>query len=556
MPKISSIFRKRSKHSIREVDPDEIFLDSKNLPSFDTDRLEGHIEYALSKRAVAFMGGVFALIAIIFFGRSFFLQVAKGDEYAIRSTENHLRETPILAERGTIRDRNGVLLAWNTDDNKRAYIEKPGFGHLLGFVGLPDPDDTNALSTERIGKAGIEKEYNDFLRGTPGLRIEEVNAKGQVASEHEREHPEPGKTLTLSIDAGVQETLYKAIENFTKDRNFRAGAGAIMDITTGELLAITSFPEFSSSAMSAGNTEAIAAYQKDTRTPFLNRAVSGLYTPGSIMKPYVALGALEEKIISPTTQILSTGSISIPNPYNPDKSSVFNDWKAHGYVDMREALAVSSDVYFYVIGGGFKDQKGIGISNIEKYSRLFGFGTSTGSIFIGEESGTIPTPSWKEKFFPGEPWRLGDTYNTSIGQYGYQVTVLQMVRAVAALANGGKLYVPTVKHESSEVIDIQIEPASFKVVQEGMRQGALPGGTAATFASLPVSVAAKTGTAELGVSKQYVNSWTTGFFPYENPRYAFAIVTERGPRDNTVGASAVMKYVLEWMSLYTSEHTR
>ena len=154
------------------------------------------------------------------------------------------------------------------------------------------------------------------------------------------------------------------------------------------------------------------------------------------------MGALTEGVIDPYKKILSTGSISIPNPYFPDQKTVFKDWKAHGWTDMREAIAVSSDVYFYEIGGGFESQKGLGIVNIEKYAQLFGIGQKTGIDLPDEKGGIIPGPEWKIKNFKGEPWRIGDTYNTVIGQYGFQVTPLEMVRAISAIANYGTLVTP------------------------------------------------------------------------------------------------------------------
>ena len=192
--------------------------------------------------------------------------------------------------------------------------------------------------------------------------------------------------------------------------------------------------------MTEGKDEVkIGSYYKDTSNPFLNRVISGLYAPGSIVKPFLAFAALEEKVISPEKEIISTGQILVLNPYNPDKPSIFKDWKAHGAVDMKRAIAVSSDVYFYEIGGGFGSQKGLGIDRIKKYLEIFGFTKKTGFDFQKEATGVIPDPAWKEKTFNGEIWRIGDTYNTAIGQYGLQITPIQAVTAVAALANGGQV---------------------------------------------------------------------------------------------------------------------
>lgn len=334
-----------------------------------------------------------------------------------------------------------------------------------------------------------------------------------------------------------------------------------MDIHTGEILALTSYPEYSSQVMSDGkDSSRISKYLTDSvNKPFLNRIVSGLYTPGSIVKPYVAIAALEEKIIDPATQILSTGSISVPNPYDPTRKTVFMDWKAHGLVDMRTAIAVSSNVYFYEIGGGFDGQPGLGISRLNKYFSMFGLGKSIdGGIFDGP-GGTIPSPEWKDRVFPGDPWRVGDTYFTSIGQYGFQVTPLQMLRAVSSVANGGKLIDPVVlKDTGLSIVEgerLPLDAQNIETAREGMRKGVTAG--SASGLNVPyVQVAAKTGTAELGVTKAYVNSWVNGFFPYDNPRYAFIVIMERGPRGNLYGATSVMREVFDWMNVNGSEYLK
>ncbi len=302
----------------------------------------------------------------------------------------------------------------------------------------------------------------------------------------------------------------------------------------------------------------IDSYMTDPRKVFLNRDTSGLYTPGSIVKPFFALGALAENIIDPNTKILSTGSISIPNPYFPDQKTVFKDWRVNGWVNMMQAIAVSCDVYFYEVGGGYQNQKGLGIANLEKYARLFGFGETTGVDLPGESQGTIPSTQWKAVTFKSDPtWRIGDTYHTAIGQYGFQVTPMEMVRAVGAIANEGSLMTPhfilndTAKEK--EVTNVNLDKSYFSIVQEGMRDAVTTG--TATAMNVPyVQVAAKTGTAQLGVSKNKVNSWVIGFFPYDNPKYAFAVMMEAGPSSNEVGASAVMRELLYWMSINTPEY--
>lgn len=575
-----------------EINLDEILLDAKNLPEFNVHQMEGRIERPISKWAVRSLGIVFFFVAAIFSSRAAVLQIVHGDTYRAKADANHLDSVPIFSQRGIIYDRTGTELAWNTapelanhlwfgsmltagtagatDEHAttsetylsepylRSYIRKAGFGHLLGYVSYPLKDSKGLYyQNEFQGKAGIEGLFDKELNGANGTRLTETDALGNIAGESVIEPPKDGSSIILSIDAGVQSTLSDAIASLADNSGFVGGGGVIMDVRTGEILALTSYPEYDSQVLSLGDdVNKIRGYMTGVNKPLLNRVLSGLYTPGSIVKPFIALGALEEGVIDPNKKILSTGSISIPNPYDAAQSTVFRDWRAHGWVDMRQALAVSSDVYFYEVGGGYKnEQKGLGIANIKKYSELFGLGTTTGIILGNEATGVIPDPQWKAANFNGEPWRLGDTYHTAVGQYGFQVTPIQVVRAVAALANNGTLLVPQIlKGAPPEITStISLHQENFQIVKEGMREGVVSG-TAAALVFPDVAVAAKTGTAELGVAKQYVNSWTTGFFPYENPQYAFAVVMERGPVANTVGASFIMRQVIDWMRTNRPEY--
>ncbi len=569
--------RKRSlasshlKQLSREIDPDEIFLDSKNLPDFDKDQFEGRIEKPIGKGAILGVAIAFLFVEIVFFAKVVDLQVFQGALMLKKSENNRLDHTPIFAMRGIIYDRNKTLLAWNSFDAaeatttekllfpRRSYTTALGFGHTLGYVSYPKRDTSGYYYQETfIGKDGLEEKYNEILSGKNGLRIVETDALGKVQPGSTIEDPQDGAALTLGIDARVQEKLYTTIRDLASDRGFMAGAGAIMDIQTGELVALTSFPEYESSALSDGtNRKLIQSYNLDKRAVYLDRAVSGLYTPGSIIKPFMAIAALNEGVITPEKQILSAGSISVQNPYNPALKSVFNDWKVHGWVDMRRAIAVSSDVYFYAIGGGYQSQKGIGIANIEKYSQMFGLDTPTGIDLTGEKSGIIPSPIWKEKV-EGEPWRLGNTYHTIIGQYGFQITLVEAVRAIASIANGGTLVTPhLVQNPAREFpkTQVQIPAEYFVVAREGMRD-AVTDGTAVGLNVPYVSVAGKTGTVELDSGKRYINSWIVGFFPYEKPRYAFAVVMEHGPYDNTIGGVFVMRQMLDWMHQNTPEYLK
>lgn len=550
------IIRKHRRGKIALIEPDEIFLDSKNLENFDRQQFEGRIEKPISQRNAVLLFSFFLVVIIIFSGRLVYLQINKGDAYFERSENNVLEKNIIFANRGIIYDRNKRELAWN-ENGERMYLS-PGFSHLLGYVSYPAKDKTgNYWQEDFIGKDGLEKQYDEKIKGENGAKMIEKTALGEIYSENIVNVPKQGTELVTSIDSGVQMQLFNAIKNLAEAHSFMGGAGIIMDVQNGEIIASTSFPEYDAGVLSLGNnTEKINQYIYDKRKFFMDRSISGLYTPGSIVKPFLALGALNEGVIDPFKKILSTGSISVPNPYFPDKPTIFKDWKAHGWTDMAEAIAVSSDVYFYTIGGGFGGQQGIGIANIDKYSKLFGMGEKTLVDLPDEKGGLIPTPEWKLKTFNGDPWRIGDTFNTAIGQYGFQVTPIEIVRGVGAIANFGKLLTPHFilgdieKEKQFRTIDLKKE--HFDVIHRGMRMTVTEG--TATVLNVPyVQVTAKTGTAQIGVAKNRVNSWVMGFLPYENPKYAFVVMMESGP-SNGASASSVMRSLLDWMSINTPEY--
>ncbi|MDO8482673.1 MAG: penicillin-binding transpeptidase domain-containing protein [bacterium] len=558
----------KKKWESREIDPDEILLDATNLPKFDQSQFEGRLERPLKKSTVVTTGVIFVTILLAFTGKISLLQIEQGASYTRKSAANSLRQTTIFPERGVIYDRNKILLVSNSPSEKnnefakRTYASIQGMAHILGYIRYPAKDSNGFYYQDRYeGLDGVEKIYNTALAGKNGLKIVEVNAHGEIEAESPGllEPPRAGVNIVLSVDSRLQSKLYEITKDLALEIGFDGGAAAIMDIANGEIVAAVSYPEYDSGVMSDGtNSTKIKTFINNAQKPFLNRVTYGLYTPGSILKPFIAIAALKEEIIDPKKKILSTGSIAIQNPFDPKKKSVFKDWKVHGYVDMREALAVSSDVYFYEIGGGFEDQIGLGIERIEKYLRLFGFGQTLEGNPLLNKTGSIPSPAWKKENFQGDPWRVGDTYNTSIGQYGFQVTPLQVVRAVAAIANGGTLMSPTLLKTNELEAGQYLQTLPFaenhvKIVKEGMRL-AVTNGTAKALNIPEVTVAAKTGTAELGIYKKFVNSWIVGFFPYEKPRFAFTVIMEKGPYENTVGGLYVMRKLLEWMAIHTPEY--
>lgn len=552
------------KDRTEEVALDEIFLDSSNLPNFNTAQFEGRIERPIGKRTIVLFASFFLLLGVLLIGKVTFLQVVEGASWSEQAESNRLKHAIVFPARGLITDRDGKELAWNTpvegkDFLGRGYIADGGFSHLLGFLHYPKTDAKGVyFRTEYEAPTGAEEAFHDRLSGTRGIRIIETDALGNVTSENMVERPKNGETIALSIDKEIQEKLFQSIKATADERGFTGGTGGIVDIATGELVALTSYPEFDSNVMTAGtNTAKIALYNSDEAKPFLNRAIAGVYTPGSIVKPIVALGGLTEGIITPYTEIYSSGSLRVPNPFLPGAYTQFNDWKAHGVLDMRRAIAWSSNVYFYELGGGFQGQKGLGIYRLKKYANMFGFGTTTGVELLGEAGGNYPDPEWKEKVFPGDPWRIGDTYFTSIGQYGMQITLLQALKESGLIAGKGKLPQMHIEHDVPgwrlKSTTVPIPEEHFTVIHEGMRLGVREG-TAKGLNIPEVAIAAKTGTAELGVSKNRVNSWVIGFFPYDKPKYAFAVVMERGPKGNTFGATYVMRQFMDWLSLHEPQY--
>jgi len=543
----------------KELAPDEIFLDSSNIPHFDTTRLEGRLEKPISERTFAGIMLVIAFVLIGFAAQAANLELMQGATYAKQSENNRLRPEILFAKRGAILDRNGVVLVENEPSDEgypqRAYMS-PGFGHLLGYVSYPKKDSSgNFYDTDIKGLAGAEATFDEQLSGENGLFLIEEDALGEVQSQGSVKATVDGVPLTLSIDSRVQSAFYAHIKELADRIPYKGGAGVLMDIETGEVIALASYPEYDPNILSAGSpTDVIASYSTDPRQAYLDRAVSGLYTPGSIVKPIVAAGAYTDGIISPEKIIVSTGSISIPNAYDPSNPTIFKDWKALGAMNMRSAIAYSSDVYFYSIGGGFGDQKGLGIDRLDHWFRAFGYTEPTGIELSGEGTGFIPTQAWKEETYD-EPWRIGNTYHTAIGQYAVQITPLEAVRAIAAIANGGKLLDMTVlTGQPVRGSTINVSQEALQIAREGMRLGVTEGTSVGLNPLSYVQAAGKTGTAQLGVNNEWYNTWAVGFFPYDKPKYAYAVVMERAPAGTAIGGVYVMYQVFSEMRQTAPEY--
>ena len=440
-------------------------------------------------------------------------------------------------------------------ETRRDYNGGGYFSHIIGYVGKVTGGDLKTDSyygaLDFIGKDGLEAQYEKELRGSPGKIAVSVNSENTILKTLIAKEAAPGNNLILSIDGDLQKFLTNALNDKIIQTNSTGAAAVVLNVKSGEIIALVSLPSFDF------NSQTYGEIIKDKNKPLFNRAIGGFYPAGSTIKPFVASAALAENIIDPNFKIDDTlGYIKIENQYDPNIVYTYRDWKAHGFVDMRRAIAVSANVYFYVIGGGYKNIKGLGIDRIKKYLNIFGFGSNLGIDLPGESSGLIPDPSWK-KSVKNEGWFTGDTYNVSIGQGDTIITPLQLASAIGAVANGGTLWKPKLvlkitDHRNNSIREFKpesiraniVDESKLKVVREGLRK-AVTEGSAYLLNDLPIKVAGKTGTAQITNTFRKTNAWFTGFAPYDNPEIALAIIVE-GAGEGSTAAVPVAKEVFYW----------
>ncbi len=446
----------------------------------------------------------------------------------------------------------GIVLMKSAE---REYVDGKIFSHLLGYEGKIRPEeyaelkDKGYLMTDAIGKQGVERSYESDLRGVHGKQLIEVDALGEVKKELGVVPPQKGNDLLLTIDAGLQREAYRIMEESLGKANLKKGALIALDPRSGAIRALVSFPSYDNNLFSGGiSSAAYSELANNPDKPLFNRSIAGEYPPGSTIKPILAGAALAEGIVSPETSIESRGGIRVGRFF-------FGDWKAHGFTDLRRAIAVSSDVYFYSIGGGYGNTSGLGIDRMRQYEERFGWGKKTGIDLPGEQDGFLPTPKWKEDRF-GERWYIGDDYNSSIGQGYVTATPLQVLNATAAIANGGVLYQPRVVEAVQSGSGEQLKKTSIianekilstdilRIVREGMRE-TVTEGTAQSLNELSVAVAGKTGTAQFGGEKQ-THGWFTSFAPYEDPELAVVVLVEDQPEESTYHAVPITKALYQW----------
>ncbi len=433
---------------------------------------------------------------------------------------------------------------------KREYIEPQIFSHLTGYTGLANKEDLEkGFSLNDIaGKSGLEKYYDKELRGKDGKIIYYRNAKAEIIDNKFLNDAQPGYSIKTTIDSELQAFFYNQLKNKLSEAGSLNGVGIALNPKNGEVLSLISLPGFDSNNISD-------KILNSPGKPFFNRAISGLYAPGSTIKPLVALAALKENIVKPKDKIFSAGYLEIPNPYYPDQPSRFLDWKPHGWVDLYSALARSSNVYFYEIGGGFEEQKGLGIEKLKEYWQKFGFSEKTGIDLPGEANGFLPDPEQKKN---NDLWRIGDTYNVSIGQGDLLTTPIEIIAYIAGIANNGKIYRPSImknivdsngdlirQNEPQLIKDLSDLSAYIPEVQKGMADVVNKNyGTAYLLSDLPFKVAGKTGTAQIKQNTE-INAFFIGYAPLDDPQIAILVLVEEA-KEGSSNAVPIAKEVFKW----------
>ncbi|MDO8265215.1 MAG: penicillin-binding protein 2, partial [Candidatus Parcubacteria bacterium] len=489
-------------------------------------------------------------------------KIEAGKSPKVLISENLDHESLVLLET-KMSGLSGFSLEKNT---VRDYLHGPIFSQIIGYLGKVSPDELvshpDYSPSDYIGKQGLENYYESALKGVSGIIEVVKNALGKEVSREKKSDPLPGKNLVLWIDSGLQEKLYEELEKTLVNTGSKKAAAVALDPKTGGVLAMVSLPSFDNNIFSQMlSSEKYSILQNNPLNPFLNRAISGQYPTGSTIKPFISSAALQEQIIDPNKQIYDQGFIEIQDKYDPNKIWKFMDWKPHGWIDMREAIAVSANVYFYIIGGGYGDQQGLGPTLIKKYLNLFGFGSIPGIDLPGAKAGLIPDPQWKKEF-RGESWLDSDTYHMSIGQGDVLGTPLQLASATAAIANGGTLFKPEIlkmiiddnkqimEEIMPEILNQDfIDPSNINIVKEGMREG-VTYGSSVMLNSLSVEASAKTGTAQTS-KENYYHNWVTVFAPYDEPEIVLTVIIE-SVQGEQIAALPVASGVLSWY--FSSPH--
>jgi penicillin-binding protein 2 len=465
---------------------------------------------------------------------------------------------------------------------ERSYPNGNLGAHLLGYVGEINGDELKARKGndyrlgDTIGKSGVERSYEDALRGVPGLTKLEVDSRGHVLQTLDERPPEQGSDLQLTVDLDVQklaeESLAQGIEAARRSpdkeakKNFLAPAGAavVLDPKDGSVLAMASFPTYTPGDFVNGIRPELfqALNEPASHFPLTNRAISGQYAPGSTFKLVTSIAGLTDGLIQPGTTVVDTGSLKVGNRVFKNAGS-----RSYGRVGLVQALTVSSDVYFYQMGANFWYRRGQVGDGIQQTARALGLGAKSGILLDGEQRGRVPDPESRKRLhdkhpdaFPEGKWFAGDNVNLAIGQGETLVTPLQLANAYATFANGGTVFMPRVaarvlKQDGAVVREVlpeekgKVELPSRDAILSGLR-GAVshPDGTAyGSFTGFPggFPVAGKTGTAQ--VQGKQDTALFAAFAPADNPQYVVAVVMEEAGFGGSV-AAPVARRILEGLA--------
>ncbi len=476
--------------------------------------------------------------------------------------------------------------------------------HIIGHMGhisedqLQDYLDRGYQANDQVGLTALEATFEDVLRGKPGRQTIEVDVHGRrVRTIGSEDAAEPGHNLVLSIDSELQRVataaLQEALDSSGGFTQATQGVVIALDPRNGQVLTMVSLPSYDNNLFTKGITaEAWQALNSDADLPMFNRAIGGRYPPGSVFKVLMAAAGLQEGVISSRSLLgdgfdgRNDGIIWLPNEYFPWDLSLaqpFYSWThkygyGHGLHSVRDALAVSDDIFFYLLGGGYpKRYTGLGSKQIGNYARAFGLGTVTGIELLGEDSGLVPDSRWKRLNY-AENWLTGDTYNISIGQGYILATPLQMTNVVAAVANRGYLWKPQlvdyITDDQNAVVrpfepvllaEAPVDAVNLDIVREGM-YGAVnwPNGTATRVRVPGVVVAGKTGTAEFyrDVDKDGkedrddkgnlpTHAWFAAFAPYVNPEIVISVFVANGGEGSSVAAPVATKVLNAYFAAKT-----
>lgn len=456
-----------------------------------------------------------------------------------------------ISERNS--DFPGVTI---TTQSSRKYNYDNLASHILGYIGKISEKEYNEAqdiygNSDYVGRTGIESLFEDYLRGKKGKEEIEMTVDGTVTGETVTKEPEQGSTVVLTIDSKLQEVAETALKNniekiknggFSTRYDAKGGCVAVIDVHSGEILAMASYPDYNPNSWVGGISVADYNQIKENNALF-NKAVSGSYAPGSIFKMVTALAGLETGAISTTEKINDTGIYTRYKDYQP-RCWYYNSYhKGHGYLNVSGAIEKSCNYFFYETGNR------MGIDTLDKYATYFGLGKKTGIELPSETAGTLASPEAAKKL--NETWSAGQTLQASIGQSYNSFSPLQLVKYIGMVANGGNKINPTIvkrimnadgtessKAEINQYVkeklgleddnseNLTFSESNIKAVLEGMRSVTEEGGTASSvFKNFNIEVGGKTGSAEAGSN---VNAWFAGFAPFDDPEIAVVVMVENG----------------------------